>query len=149
MIDFFTKQEKIIIAFLIFGLLIGAGRKLFYPKDKFLPNTKKELKTIERKIVKKSNIIDSLLVNSYINSKDQKSNKTEQKNLKKKSINLNQADFNQLILLPHIGPVIANRIIEYRKINGGFKNLNELKKIRGIGKKKFSAISKYIFVNNK
>ena len=141
MIDFFTKQEKTIIYFLICGLLIGAGVKVFYLKEKFKPNREEYLKKIENQVKKKSQKIDSLLVNSGKIATIGK--------IKKKSIDLNRADFEKLILLPDVGPVLANRIIEYRKVNGNFKKIEELTKVRGIGEKKLSSILPYLYVSNK
>ena len=52
-----------------------------------------------------------------------------------KDININTADKEQLILLPGIGPVIADAILAYRKDNGNFKSIDELTKVKGIGEK--------------
>lgn len=59
-------------------------------------------------------------------------------------IGINSATFEDLKNLPGIGPKLAKKIIEYRKLNGTFKNLYELKKVRGIGEKKFSSIQPLI-----
>jgi len=48
-------------------------------------------------------------------------------------LNLNRASAKELEKLPGIGPVLANRIIEYRKINGNFQSVDELGKVQGIG----------------
>ncbi|MEA4893222.1 MAG: ComEA family DNA-binding protein [Peptococcaceae bacterium] len=52
-------------------------------------------------------------------------------------LNLNRATAAELISLPGIGQVYAERIIRYREKNGGFKNIDELKNIKGIGDAKF------------
>ena len=48
-------------------------------------------------------------------------------------ININRATAKELDKLPGIGPVIAGRIIEYRKLNGFFTTIDDLKKVQGIG----------------
>jgi comEA protein len=50
-------------------------------------------------------------------------------------ININTVDEATLQLLPGIGPSYAQRIIEYRTENGGFKSVEEITNIRGIGPK--------------
>lgn len=57
-----------------------------------------------------------------------------------KIIRLNTATIEDLDKLTGIGPAIANRIIDYRTKNGGFKDINELKLVSGIGDKLFEKI---------
>ncbi len=60
--------------------------------------------------------------------------------VKRKSgpININRATATELDALPGIGPVIASRIIEYRKTNGPFTSVDDLQKVSGIGVSKFA-----------
>jgi competence protein ComEA len=55
-------------------------------------------------------------------------------------ININRATARQLDVLDGIGPVIAQRIVEYRKINGSFLSIDDLLKVSGIGAAKFAQI---------
>jgi competence protein ComEA len=55
-------------------------------------------------------------------------------------ININRATLRQLDALDGIGPVIAGRIIEYRKKNGSFLTVDDLQKVSGIGAAKFAQI---------
>jgi competence ComEA-like helix-hairpin-helix protein len=64
-----------------------------------------------------------------------------------KKININNADRNGLMQLPGVGPKMADRILEYRKLNQGFKTINEFMNVKGIGRKKFSNVKKYIEIN--
>ena len=46
--------------------------------------------------------------------------------------------------LDGVGPAIAQRIIDYRQKNGGFRDINELKLVSGIGDKMFEKIKDLI-----
>ncbi len=52
-------------------------------------------------------------------------------------VNLNTATVDQLESLPGVGPATAKRILEYRQKIGGFKKIEELMNVRGIGEKAF------------
>ncbi|MFC1480775.1 ComEA family DNA-binding protein [Candidatus Neomarinimicrobiota bacterium] len=52
-----------------------------------------------------------------------------------KSIDINKANLSQLTEVKGIGPVLAKKIIDYRKKNGYFRTLTELQNISGIGPK--------------
>lgn len=55
-------------------------------------------------------------------------------------ISINDADLSKLKEIPGIGDVKANAIIMYREKNGGFKSIEELKNVDGIGEKTFEKI---------
>lgn len=61
-------------------------------------------------------------------------------------VNINTADKEALSSLPGVGPVTAERIIEYREKNEPFKNIEEVTKIKGIGEKTFQKIKDLIVV---
>jgi competence protein ComEA len=55
-------------------------------------------------------------------------------------ININRATARQLDALDGVGPVIAQRIVDYRKLNGSFLTIDDLQKVSGIGAAKFAQI---------
>ena len=59
-------------------------------------------------------------------------------------VNINRASSEDLESIPGIGKVIARRIIDYRNQFGSFEDLEDLKKVKGIGDKKIEAIKKHI-----
>lgn len=59
-------------------------------------------------------------------------------------ININTADLEKLKEITGIGNIKAQSIIDYREANGGFKSLEELKNVDGIGDKTFEKIKEQI-----
>ena len=61
-------------------------------------------------------------------------------------VNLNSASQAQLETLPGIGAAAAKRILEYREKNGGFKKVEELMNVKGIGEKSFLKLKPLITI---
>ncbi len=53
------------------------------------------------------------------------------------TVNLNQASVDELQELPGVGPSKAEAILAFRKSRGGFKKVEDLLKVKGIGRKTF------------
>jgi competence protein ComEA len=64
----------------------------------------------------------------------------------KAAINLNTATVDQLADLPGVGKATAQRILEYRSKQGGFKKIEELMNVKGIGEKSFLKLKPMITV---
>jgi competence protein ComEA len=63
-----------------------------------------------------------------------------------KLININSASLEQLDTLPRIGPTLAQNIVTYRESHGGFKTIEEIKEVSGIGESAFKQLKTLITV---
>lgn len=61
-------------------------------------------------------------------------------------LDLNRARVEDFESLPGIGPVLAERIIEYRRSKGPFRTVGDLRLVKGIGKTKFERLRQLVSV---
>lgn len=64
-------------------------------------------------------------------------------------LDLNVATEREIEALPGIGPVLAERIVSYRQSSGSFRNVEQLRRVKGIGKKKFDRIKALVTVSQR
>lgn len=98
--------------------------------------------------IKIPNLDDEDIADEDVLSKDsgegiiQEDEKTTNTNI----VNINKATENELSTLPGIGNSLATRIVEYRKQNGNFKTIEDIKNVSGIGESKFANIKDFISI---
>ena len=63
-------------------------------------------------------------------------------------IDPNRASQADLETLPGIGPVLAQRIIDYRRAHGPYKKIADLRKVSGIGRKKLEKMKPYVVISS-
>ncbi len=158
MIDLFTKQEKIFISFLLFAVIVGAGIKMYrsYSRTATQVTQPKDADETGKQIQEKAALIDSLLQAKTLTFRDvgfapgriglDRVDSTGESTHRNLLLEINTATVAELEQLPQIGPVLADRIVKYRNVNGAFKNIEDLTKVKGIGEKKIKYIKPYIFI---
>jgi competence protein ComEA len=60
------------------------------------------------------------------------------------SVDVNEASPAELAQLPDIGETMAERIVKARQTTGGFRSIDELRNVRGIGPKTFEKLRPYV-----
>ena len=83
-----------------------------------------------------------------VSSSDQRSTAAAPKHSYRGLLDLNRATKQDFDALPGIGPRLAERIMEYRQSVGVFHSLDELRTVKGIGKKKFDQIRPFVTVTS-
>jgi competence protein ComEA len=64
-------------------------------------------------------------------------------------IDINKAGAGELMTIPGIGKVMAQRIIDFRKEHGPFNRVEDLLKVKGIGEKSLDKLRPYVKVGKK
>lgn len=137
----FSKAEKNGIVILLVILVLFLVASALLPESKNRKATdyadfQKEVDSLftKKEVVDKHNI--SFLPDS-VRRKPLNSWKIEK-------VNINSCDSAELIKLPGIGPVLASRIIKYRKILGGYYNKSQLLEVYGLQEENFKKAATYI-----
>lgn len=94
----------------------------------------------------KTSIIESSPNDKENNSENKNETPDSKLPEKQDKVNINLADINALTSLSGIGESKAQAIIEYRKINGPFKAIEELTKVSGIGDALFEKVKDSITI---
>jgi len=68
----------------------------------------------------------------------------KQTELESQGVDINMAEWWELVLLPGIGEKTARKIIEYRDSHGPFQSVNDLTKVSGIGPVTVDQIQRYV-----
>ncbi len=151
----FTQTEIKVILFLVVVFLAGAAYSIvnngskgeyinfdYSEQDSLFSLYKKNFPTTDKSLDEGVDIKEEVLELKPLNYERNKKPPLP----KEKSININKAGTNQLISLPGIGEKTAQKIILLRDKRGGFKNLVELKDVKGIGEVKFNKIKKFLYI---
>ena len=108
------------------------GMKIRIPTQ--TENNEKDINKISEEYITKNSGLET--ENTIEDTKKEKEDK----------LDINKATQEELETLSGIGPSTANKIIQYRKDNGNFKNIEDLKNVNGIGESKYNEIKEKIIV---
>jgi len=128
-----TRQERIVIKFLVIFFLFGVGIHLF--KGKILESQKNPTPETTANVQEFKQLV-SQADSVYFSQNKQEDHLPTEKSI----INLNLANEDQLTRISGIGTVTAAKIIAYRNQKGSFKSVDELLNVKGIGKKTLERI---------
>jgi comEA protein len=136
----FTPPESKAIVFILVVLLVGTGVLTY---RRYNPDFAPELLSGESKTAVASfqKAQSDMAVSDTLSQISEAEVQSEKSKFK---INLNTASLEEFERLPHIGPVLAKRIVDYRYERGGFGSLEEIIKVKGVGKKTYQAIKAYL-----
>lgn len=130
----FTKNEQKVFLFLAMVLLSGVAIKVY--KTYVIPPNVGEF--------------DYAVSDSIFNERSRALNddtlSSRSKMVRAHKVNLNTATKTELMTLPGIGEATAERIILFREEQRSFKTISDIRKVKGIGEKKFDKLKPYIEV---
>lgn len=64
-------------------------------------------------------------------------------------VNINTAGVEELMRLPRVGSVVAQRIVDFRQKNGKFEAIEDLMLVQGIGERTFEVLEPYLVLEGK
>lgn len=156
---YFTKNETKVILFLIIVLLAGFSVK-YYKMVAGNKSVSFDFTKSDEEFKSKSNLAyNKKFSPDRINNNSEESlsemllspedslktgNGFSQQDIGQKSININTAGKGELVEIPGVGEATAEKIIFYRESKKGFKKIEEIMNVKGIGKKKFEKMKNYI-----
>ncbi|NLI75094.1 MAG: hypothetical protein GX442_01475 [Candidatus Riflebacteria bacterium] len=127
-----TRLEKITFTLLIVGILIGGGVILLKVRANHAHNlaVQEEIRAVQA-------LTDRKPIGKEFDSAESGGDDHNK-------LNINQATLADLDMLPGMGKAFAQRILEYRQEKGEIKDLNELMSLKGMTKKKYSTLRRFL-----
>ncbi len=138
----FTKNEQRIFLFLSVVFLAGASVRFYKAHFAAQPVRQFDYTALDKEFEERSRHLTS--ISQASGAADSSGSKRVRSGGKR--INLNAATKTDLLSLPGIGEGIAEQILIFRDEHGAFTSLDQLKKIKGIGPKKFDRLRPFVVI---
>lgn len=147
----FIDKYRVLIGIILILIILASGLILVFEKNKL--NLYKSPQTATSKnndeLIKRINDLEERIKKLEESPKAEVAGASTEANIEvSDKININTADQKTLESLPGIGEKRAADIISYREANGGFKNISEIKNIKGIGDSIYGQIKDSITVGD-
>ena len=140
----FTKQEQRFLLLMIVSFFIGLTIK-YYRQSVAEKSVSLSWKAEREQIYAEFLAGDEQ--EPYVVEASQERKNSISKQAITSTININSASFEELQILPRIGPATARKIIDYRNEYGSFEHIRDIQNVKSIGPKTFANIEKYITVD--
>lgn len=138
----FTKIQQRAILFLLASF--GAGCViLFYRRQQPLPAAAPDLAAPLQNFVRQFNP-DTVKMEALQPASAART--PAAKSAAPKRVDINAATLAELMTLPGIGATMAQRLVDYREQQGKFRRLEDLLKVKGIGKRKLAAMKEWVIL---
>ena len=126
---------------------LNLSKKLLDENVIIISKTSDIKKVEERTNIEEININTDISNDASIKKEELITNEVSKENTNEnKLVNINTATKEELMTLSSIGEAKAEKIIEYRNLNGSFKTIEDIKNVSGIGDKLYDAIKAYITI---
>lgn len=140
-----TSTERTIILFLAGTVLVGAGIRLYQETFPSVPQfdyaaSDSAFAALSAKGSEQAGAEPAIIVDS--NAEES----TAEDDTAVSKINVNIASKKELMTLPGIGEVTSDRIVAYRTDVGPFQSIEDLRKVKGISKRKLEQLKPFITI---
>lgn len=140
-----TSTERNVILFLSGTVVLGAGIRLYQETFPSVPKYDYTVSDSTFAALSQKEIDESAADRTVIGESNAEESNAED-DTGTSRVNINIATKQELMTLPGIGDVMSDRIIAYRTDVGMFRSIGELRKIKGLSKRKFEQLTPFVTI---